>query len=57
MGDHIDYWSGFYSTKPVMKQKIRNLLALQRNSMKLLGFAQFIQFLVGEDIEALPNIH
>ena len=42
LGDSIDYWSGFYSTKPVMKQRIREMFRNLRNSNKLIAFTQIM---------------
>ncbi|CDW83393.1 lysosomal alpha- [Stylonychia lemnae] len=51
LGIRFDYWSGYYSTKPVFKQQIRDLLNLQRNSEKLLMFSLFVQYLASEEMD------
>eukprot|EP00347_Sterkiella_histriomuscorum_P014208 403361757 len=55
-GKRMDYWSGYYSTKPGLKQEIKDLLQMQRNSEKLFAFSQFVQYLASQEVDQKPII-
>jgi hypothetical protein len=42
-GVRIDHWTGFYSTRTVLKQRIRDLLSLVRSSEKLYSVFKYHQ--------------
>lgn len=39
----VDHWSGFYSTKPALKQAIVDLFKEVRTTSKLMSFVHILQ--------------